>query len=208
MQTFWGFGYNISVTYIALAGYMVSKARLSIHRGEEKMKRKISSKILILTAALFLLGANIVGAEENKNFIPIAPFEKSNQAVTPENFFNQMFGNPINEARFIPFAVDLKEVGDVYQLEADLPGVKKEDINLQYANNYLTITTKREAAQEEKTPVNYFCQERRYGQLQRVFYIVNVARDKITAEFKEGVLKIVLPKKDATATTTNTIPIQ
>lgn len=172
------------------------------------MKQKINSKILILTASLFLLGANIVGAEENKNFIPIAPFEKNNQAVTPEKFFDQMFANPFNEARFAPFAVDLKEVGDVYQLEADLPGVKKEDINLQYANDYLTITAKREAVQEEKSQVNYLYQERRYGQLQRVFYIVNVAGDKITAEFKEGVLKIVLPKKDATATTTTTIPIQ
>ena len=172
------------------------------------MKQKMNRKILILTTSLFLLGANIVGAEENKNFIPLVPFEKNNQTVTPENLFDQMFANPLNEARFVPFPVDLKEVGDVYQLEADLPGVKKEDINLQYTNNYLTITAKRDAVQEEKPQVNYLCQERSYGQLQRVFYMVNVAGDKITAEFKEGVLKIVLPKKDATATTTNTIPIQ
>ena len=172
------------------------------------MKQKMNRKILMLTASLFLLGVNIVGAEENKNFIPIVPFEKNNQTVTPEKFFDQMFANPLNEARFVPFAVDLKEVGDVYQLEADLPGVKKEDINLQYTNNYLTITAKRDAVQEEKSQVNYLCQERSYGQLQRAFYMVNVAGDKITAEFKEGVLKIVLPKKDATATTTNTIPIQ
>ncbi|MEN6412287.1 MAG: heat shock protein Hsp18 [Veillonellales bacterium] len=146
----------------------------------------------------------------------LVPFNKNNQVASRENFFNQMFDNFFKEDFFAPFTtlgnsgfhVDLKETGSDYQVEADLPGIKKEDISLQYANNYLTIAAKRDEVKEDRAEENYLRRERHYGQFQRSFYVSNVADDKISAEFKDGVLKIVLPKQDTTARTVNTIPIK
>lgn len=144
----------------------------------------------------------------------LIPFGKNHPMEKREDFFNQVFDNFFREDFFAPlakigndFRVDLKEVEDSYLIEADLPGVKKEDIALQYANNYLTITAKRHFNQEMKED-NYLRRERRYGEFQRSFYIGNVQEDKVDAEFKDGVLTITLPKKDTTTSTINTIPIR
>ncbi|WP_110954499.1 Hsp20/alpha crystallin family protein [Anaerosinus massiliensis] len=91
------------------------------------------------------------------------------------------------------FKVDVKDNGSVYELVAELPGIQKEDIALQYENNYLTITAKREEQSEDKNE-NYVCRERHFGSMQRSFFISDIARENITAEFKDGVLKVALPK--------------
>lgn len=91
------------------------------------------------------------------------------------------------------FRVDLKENEENYIIEADLPGVKKESIDIDFENNYLVISAKREDALEEKKE-NFVRRERYYGEFKRSFYIDNVDEDKISATFKDGVLKIVLPK--------------
>jgi len=144
----------------------------------------------------------------------LIPLVKNNQLEKREDFFNQIFDNFFKEDFFAPltnvssgFRVDLKEVDDSYLIEADLPGIKKEDISLQYANNYLTIVAKRHDSQETNQD-NYLRRERRYGEFQRSFYIGNVEENKIDAEFKDGVLTIILPKKDKTVQTANSIPIR
>ena len=144
----------------------------------------------------------------------LIPLVKNNQLEKREDFFNQIFDNFFKEDFFAPltnvssgFRVDLKEVDDSYLIEADLPGIKKEDISLQYANNYLTIVAKRHDSQETNQD-NYLRRERRYGEFQRSFYIGNVEENKIDAEFKDGVLTITLPKKDKTVQTANSIPIR
>jgi HSP20 family protein len=131
----------------------------------------------------------------------LIPFVKNNQLGIREDFFAPLtnVGNG--------FRVDLKEVDDSYLIEADLPGIKKEDITLQYANNYLTIVARRHDSQDT-TQDNYLRRERHYGEFQRSFYIGNVQEDKADAEFKDGVLTITLPKKDKTIQTANSIPIR
>ncbi len=144
----------------------------------------------------------------------LIPLVKNNQLEKREDFFSQVFDNFFKEDFFAPltnvsngFRVDLKEVDDSYLIEADLPGIKKEDIALQYANNYLTIIAKRHDSQDTNQD-NYLRRERRYGEFQRSFYIGNVQEDKADAEFKDGVLTITLPKKDKTIQTSNNIPIR
>jgi HSP20 family protein len=144
----------------------------------------------------------------------LIPLVKNNQLEKREDFFSQIFDNFFKEDFFAPltnvgngFRVDLKEVDDSYLIEADLPGIKKEDIALQYANNYLTIVAKRHDSQDTNQD-NYLRRERRYGEFQRSFYIGNVQEDKADAEFKDGVLTINLPKKDKTVQTANSIPIR
>jgi HSP20 family protein len=144
----------------------------------------------------------------------LIPFGKNHPMEKREDFFNQVFDNFFKEDFFAPltkigndFRVDLKEVEDSYLIEADLPGIKKEDIALQYVNNYLTITAKRHCNQETKQE-DYLRRERRYGEFQRSFYIGNVQEDKVDAAFQDGVLTITLPKKDKNTSIINTIPIR
>lgn len=105
--------------------------------------------------------------------------------------FDDFFG-PV--ARQNIFTSDIKETEKEYILEIDLPGVEKDDIELSYDNNHLIITAnRREEFKEEEE--NYVRKERYYGELQRSFYVDNVREEDIKAEFKDGVLKVILPKE-------------
>lgn len=92
-----------------------------------------------------------------------------------------------------PFKVDVQEIDNSYIVKADMPGIKKEDINVTCDNNYLTISTKRHEVIEEKRS-NFVRRERSFGEFTRSFYIDGVDVDKITASFEDGVLTINLPK--------------
>jgi HSP20 family protein len=109
-------------------------------------------------------------------------------------FFNDDFLVPFGNMGNA-FRVDLRETDNEYIVEADLPGVKKGDITLQYENQSLTISAKRDETQEVKDE-SYVRRERRYGQFQRSIYVDNVMDDKIDAKFNDGVLTVTLPKKD------------
>ena len=80
-------------------------------------------------------------------------------------------------------------------VDADLPVFNKEAINITYDNNYLTICAKREEEIKEEKK-NYIRQERSVGEIKRQFYAENVDENKIEANFADGVLKVVLPKKE------------
>ncbi|MCC5468158.1 Hsp20/alpha crystallin family protein [Pelosinus baikalensis] len=106
------------------------------------------------------------------------------------------------------FRVDLRETDNQYVLEADLPGINKEDISLRYDNNYLTISANRNETQEVKSEKDYVRRERRFGQFQRSFYIDNIQEDKIDAKFDHGVLTVTLLKSDNVQAKQGNIPIQ
>ncbi len=93
------------------------------------------------------------------------------------------------------FSTDIRDNGNEFILEADLPGVKKEDINLDLSDNILTISAERHSEFEEKDKKgNYVRCERSYGSYQRSFDTTGIDVDKIDAEFKDGVLKLTMPK--------------
>lgn len=118
---------------------------------------------------------------------------KNNYADTfVDEFFNSDFFSPalMNNS----FNVDVKETEESYLIEADLPGVNRESIDLEYENNYLTISATRNDTLEEKQD-NYVRRERRYGEFKRSFYVDDVEENKIDAVFNDGVLKITLPKQ-------------
>ena len=92
-------------------------------------------------------------------------------------------------------------------MTAELAGVKKENISLNYNNGYLTISAQKdEETSEEKE--NYVRRERHVGSMSRSFYIDDIDETKISAEFKDGVLKVDLPKTTATVQQTKQIPIK
>ena len=125
-----------------------------------------------------------------------------------DNFFNDDFFAPIPfEKMGFGFKVDLKENENSYVVEADLPGVNKDSIDVQYKNNYLTVSAKREDKTEEKKE-NYVRKEIKYGEFKRSFYVDNVDEEKVTAAFKDGVLRIELPKTEKTKVETKKIEIK
>ena len=109
-----------------------------------------------------------------------------------DNFFNNDFLVPIKFPKN-DFRADLKETDDEYIIEADLPGISKDAVKVNYSNNNIIISAKREDIVEDKHE-NYIRRERSYGEFKRAFYVDNVDENNIRASFKDGVLKINLPK--------------
>ena len=92
--------------------------------------------------------------------------------------------------------VDIIEDEKEYLVKADLPDVKKEDVKVTVENNVLTITGERKFEKEEKDK-KYHRIERSYGNFLRSFTLPDGADgSKVNAEFKDGVLKVHLPKSD------------
>ena len=88
---------------------------------------------------------------------------------------------------------DVYEKDGAYNIEVDVPGFKKEDINIDVDNGYLTIKASKHFDETEKTK-NYICRERRYGKFERSFYLGDLKTDDVEASFENGTLKIRVPK--------------
>lgn len=109
-----------------------------------------------------------------------------------ENFFRDPFFSNISQ-NITDLKVDIRENDKEYILEADLPGVSKENLHLEFEDNVLTIAVeKNEQLNDEKE--NYICRERRSEFISRKFAFDNVADEGIQAEYKNGVLTVKLPK--------------
>lgn len=105
-----------------------------------------------------------------------------------DNFFNKKEKNLMK--------TDIKEKKDKYVIEMDLPGFEKENIKLELNNGYLTISGKQENKIDEEEE-KYVHKERFYGECTRSFFVGdNIKEEDIDAEFKNGILKIDIPKKE------------
>lgn len=94
------------------------------------------------------------------------------------------------------FRLDVKENDNEYLVEAELPGVKKDEIKLEYNHGRITISVDRdEEIIEEKE--NYLHQERRKSSMSRSIYLADAKDKDIKAKLDNGVLKIIVPKKDS-----------
>lgn len=92
------------------------------------------------------------------------------------------------------FGTDIVDNGDSYLLESDLPGFRKEDIHLDLQGDTLTIIAQRSDEREERKEQYIRC-ERSYGSYQRSFDMSGVDTGGIRATYKDGVLRLTLPKK-------------
>ncbi len=141
----------------------------------------------------------------------LTPFVKRNNAAVydPFRLFDEMERNFFKGSSIGEFRADIRDTGDAYELEADLPGVKKEDIQVELDNNYLTISAERHVEKDEKDKKgNYVRRERSYGSYSRSFDVTGVQTDQITAEYTDGVLKLRLPKKQESLPTTRRLEIR
>ena len=95
---------------------------------------------------------------------------------------------------------DIKETDRGYELIVDLPGFTKDEIKASVENGYLTISAAKGIDKEEKEKESgrYIRQERYAGSCERSFYVGDaVKQEDVKAEFKHGILKLFVPKKEA-----------
>ncbi len=121
-------------------------------------------------------------------------------------FFPDLFNDEFFSRSLAGFKTDIKDTGKEYLIEAELPGFAKEEITVEVDDDRLTIAAKRDESKEEQQG-DYLRKERRTGQVTRSFMLDGVNRDDIKAEFKDGVLKLTLPKAEDAPVQTRRIDI-
>ncbi|KPK14986.1 MAG: hypothetical protein AMJ62_11100 [Myxococcales bacterium SG8_38] len=119
------------------------------------------------------------------------PFEEMNR------LHDHLFGGRRFTKQPFRIAVDIREEGDAFYVDAEVPGVSAEDIKVDVEKNVLTISGERKVEKEE-TEGSYRRVERQYGSFSRSFTLPEtVNADAIHADLKNGVLTLRLPKKEA-----------
>lgn len=133
----------------------------------------------------------------------LRPFRRKNEDVfermlsTFNEFFDQMDEFPALKGNLKSLRTDIMENKDAYVVEVDLPGFSKDDVTIEVEDNQLTIRAKREEIEETKDSENRFIRrERHFGEFVRQFYVDNIDENRIEAKLKDGVLTIVLPKRN------------
>lgn len=121
-----------------------------------------------------------------------------------KGFDREFFG----ESKLGLIRTDVLDNGDSYLLEAELPGFSKEDISLDVDNGFLTIKAERHSEKEEKGDNGYIRRERYSGSFARSFDVSEIKVDEIDAEYVDGVLKLMLPKKEEAKLITKKISIK
>lgn len=113
------------------------------------------------------------------------------------DLFDEMFNDPFferNENKIMK--TDIKEKGDKYLVEIDLPGYEKEDIKIEVEDGYLTVHAKVNKAEVESKEDGKYIQKERYsGECARSFYIgEDIKQEDIKANFKNGILTLSFPR--------------
>lgn len=102
--------------------------------------------------------------------------------------------------------IDVSETDQSYQIKADIPGVKKEDVKVSIDGNVVSIKAEMKEEKEEQMAGNMVRNERHYGELYRSFTLPqDVDEEKAEAKYQDGVLSLTLPKKAGTASKQITI---
>lgn len=115
--------------------------------------------------------------------------------LVPRNFLLDDFFDDFGKIKTNDMKCDIYEKGNNVVVEMDVPGFNKDEINIDVNKGYLTIELEHneEKNDEEK---NYIRRERNYSTTKRQFYVGDIDEEKIKANFNDGVLKIIVPKKE------------
>lgn len=120
-----------------------------------------------------------------------------------DNFFDDMFSIPSFFSTSLSgrMNTNVKDLGNDYQLEIELPGYEKKDINAQVNDGYLTISADRQDEKEENDKNGRYLRRERYiGSCKRSFYVgTNLKEEDFRASFENGVLRLTFPKDKSNA---------
>jgi HSP20 family protein len=126
----------------------------------------------------------------------LIPFERRMASFDPFRMMADMersFFQP-SSSGLASFRTDVRDEGDAFMLEAELPGFKKEDISIDIKDERLTISAQRKFENEDEKP-NFVKRERFYGSYSRSFGLEGINSDAIEASYVDGVLSLRLPKQ-------------
>lgn len=145
----------------------------------------------------------------------LVPFNRKNKLIGPsfEDFYGMLddfFSDDIVPRRSLirdTFKLDVEEKDKEYVIEAELPGVKKEEVSLEINEGHLRISIKREETIDEEKR-NFVHKERRYSSMTRSIYLKDAKSEDIKAKLDNGVLNITVPKKESDKVMTNKIEIE
>ena len=138
-----------------------------------------------------------LGTREVLAFDPFRNFEDRMKRFFGESFdpFKKVAEESWSLATWAP-TCDIYETDNEIVVKAELPEVKKEDVNVSIENNILTLRGERKLSEETKKG-NYHRLERSYGEFSRSFSLPSfVDAGKVNAEFKDGMLRVTLPKRE------------
>ena len=138
-----------------------------------------------------------------------------------ENLFDDWMGFPMRELANVDrrlygknaghvMKTDVNETDENYELEVDLPGFKKDEINVKLEDGYMTISASKGLDKEKKDKHGKIIRQERYaGAMSRSFYVgEGVKTEDVKAKFEDGVLKLDIPKKELNLPGSKTICIE
>ena len=128
----------------------------------------------------------------------LVPYTRRNSVSTfnPFHDFDELERAFFSDRSLGEFKTDIRDNGDSFVLEADLPGFNKDDIHVDLSDNSLTITAERHSDYEQKDKKgNYVRCERSYGSYARSFNTDGIDTANIKAAYTDGVLRLTLPKQ-------------
>lgn len=115
-----------------------------------------------------------------------------------EDLLNNFLTNPDSNSSKTFLPVEFHETENAYHLSADIPGLKKEDISIEFHDHVLSISAERSSSEEKKDKQGYWS-EKKYGRYTRSFRLPGeITEDAVEAKYESGVLEITLPKKEVT----------
>ena len=123
----------------------------------------------------------------------ITSYKKNN--YDPFKEFRALQKAWFNDEANASIKTDIRDTGDTYVIDAELPGYKKEEINVDVNDDILTISAEKHTETNEEEKNGYIRRERYYGSVSRSFNISEVEASEITAKHENGVLTLTLPKK-------------
>ena len=140
-----------------------------------------------------MLMPSIFGEDLFDNFMKDFPFVDDN---TESNGEKKLYGRRGKNL----MKTDIKETEGGYELEMDLPGFTKDEIKVSLENGYMTISAAKglDKDEQDKKSGRYIRKERYAGSCERSFYVgEDITEEDIKGEFKHGILKLFVPKKEA-----------
>ncbi len=132
----------------------------------------------------------------------LIPVNRRNRSIAPtdfEDFYNMLddfFTDPWLTGRRTreAFKIDVQQTDKEYTIEAELPGVNKDEVSLEMNDGTLRISVNHEESKDEETK-NYIHRERRYSAMSRAVYLADAEADGISAKLDGGILKVSVPRQ-------------
>jgi HSP20 family molecular chaperone IbpA len=117
--------------------------------------------------------------------------------IVPRNYlFDDAFDDFLGPEKphHNPMKCDIYEKEGVYNIEVDVPGYNKDEIEVEAKDGYVTITAEKKFEKENHEGKKYYYHERKYGKAERSFYIGDMDEEKITAKLENGTLFVKIPR--------------